>query len=202
MKTHLLITLTVAAAAGCAVNVPSMPTSNTDQPPPVPLLGDKQPMPTEIIQPRCRACGSTDLVPVVYGMPVPGTRRPDIHFGGCLPPADGKPRAICRTCGKLMILDHPLQVQPTQPSAPVTTNPCPRCGLEGRHLVPVVYGMPVPMPGPLLPDIRLGGCMPPADGKPRAACPRCGLVIILDTEKVGNGVVEPIEAKGNVDAPL
>ncbi len=51
----------------------------------------------------CPMCGSADVVPIVYGFPLPETEAEAekglIELGGCCV-GDRDPRKACRTCGE------------------------------------------------------------------------------------------------------
>ncbi len=63
-----------------------------------------RPRPRRRRGPRCPACGGTDTVRIVYGMPSPeafqAQERGEIHLGGCCLRGDGlDPNRHCRSCG-------------------------------------------------------------------------------------------------------
>jgi hypothetical protein len=54
---------------------------------------------------ECPKCGSSEIVPIVYGYPLPETeekaRRGEIALGGCRIIGNGSdPKWACRKCGK------------------------------------------------------------------------------------------------------
>ena len=50
----------------------------------------------------CARCGSTDVIPIVYGMPdfdlVEASERGEVILGGCIVTIGADPPARCRRC--------------------------------------------------------------------------------------------------------